>query len=60
MRIFLTIIIAVLIVALVTRAGSVWRLLMILLGIAAIYTVLKLTGVIDLFDPRGAWTIMGG
>lgn len=60
MRIFLTIITAVLIVALVTRAGSVWRLLMILLGIVAVYTVLKLTGVVDSFDPRGAWSVLGG
>lgn len=42
-----------LIVALVTRAGSVWRLLLILLGLAAAYTVLKLTGVVDLLDIRG-------
>ncbi|WP_181164568.1 hypothetical protein [Amaricoccus solimangrovi] len=53
MRFLLTLVIAVLIVALVTRAGSVWRLLMILLGLAALYTVLKLTGLVDSFDPRG-------
>jgi hypothetical protein len=49
----LAIVLAVLIVAMVTRAGSVWRLLMILLGVALLYTVLKLTGVIDSVDPRG-------
>jgi hypothetical protein len=52
-RILLSIIFAVLIVAMVTRAGSVWRLLMILLGLVAVYTLLKLTGVIDSVDPRG-------
>lgn len=53
MKYILAIVLAVLIVAMVTRAGSVWRLLMILLGLALLYTVLKLTGVIDSIDPRG-------
>lgn len=46
-----------LIVALVTRAGGVWRLLLVLLGLAALYTLLKLTGAVDSFDPRGMWGI---
>lgn len=53
MKYILAVIFAVLIVAMVTRAGSVWRLLMILLGLALLYTVLKLTGVVDSVDPRG-------
>lgn len=53
MKYILAIVLAVLIVAMVTRAGSVWRLLMILLGLALLYTALKLTGVIDSVDPRG-------
>ena len=53
MKYILAIVLAVLIVAMVTRAGSVWRLLMILLGLALVYTALKLTGVVDSVDPRG-------
>ena len=53
MKYILAVVLAVLIVAMVTRAGSVWRLLMILLGLAVLYTALKLTGVIDSVDPRG-------
>jgi hypothetical protein len=53
LKYILAVVLAVLIVAMVTRAGSVWRLLMILLGLAVLYTALKLTGVIDSVDPRG-------
>ena len=53
MKYLLAVFFAVLIVAMVTRAGSVWRLLLILLGLALAYTALKLTGVVDSFDPRG-------
>lgn len=42
---------AVALVALVTRAPGPRRLLYVLLGLAVIYTVLKLTGVIDTFAP---------
>lgn len=60
MKYLLAVFFAVLIVAMVTRAGSVWRLLLVLLGLALVYTVLKLSGVIDSFDPRAGAGIIGG
>ncbi len=59
MKYLLAVFFAVLIVAMVTRAGSVWRLLLVLLGLALVYTVLKLSGVIDSFDPRAGAGIGG-
>lgn len=51
MRVIVAILVAVALMAVVTRAAPVWRLLMVLIGLILTYLVLKLTGVIDAIQP---------
>lgn len=51
MRVIVAVLVAVGLVALVTRAAPVRRLLFILLGLILLYLLLKLTGVIDAIQP---------
>lgn len=52
MKFIIALLAAVLIVATITRARGVRRFLHILLGVLAVYAVLKVTGVIDAIDLR--------
>lgn len=56
LRVILALLVAVLVVAVVTRAPAVWRAFGVMAGLVAVYVVLKLTGVIDALAPsRTGW-----
>ena len=56
LRVILALLVAVLVVAVVTRSAPVWRAFGVLAGLAAVYLILKLTGVIDALAPsRTGW-----
>lgn len=44
---------ATLLITMMTRSPAVRRWLHVMLGLLALYAVLKMTGMIDSFDPRG-------
>ena len=56
LRVILALLVAVLVVAVVTRSPAVWRAFGVMAGLVAVYVVLKLTGVIDALAPsRTGW-----